>query len=269
MQALKTLDESNSHSASPDARADLGRILIADDEETFLHSTADLLRREGYECDCVPDGISAAEALRSNGYDLLIADIKMPGNPQLELIRDLPNTAEGMPVVLVTGYPSLKSAIQSIQLPVVAYLVKPVDFSELLARVQTSIEKFRVYRTICSVRESLQKWHKDLTSIEEVLTGTTDGSSSAVVDAFFDLTFQNIVGALSDMKRLTEAFVMHNIDQEALEPCHLLDCPKLKALRDALMETIGVLEKTKSAFKSKDLGELRRKLEGTFNAVLK
>jgi DNA-binding response OmpR family regulator len=278
--------------------AELGRILVADDEETFLYSTADLLRREGYECDCVSDGIGAAEALRSNNYDLLIADIKMPGNPQLELIRDLSHTAEGMPVILVTGYPSLRSAIQSIQLPVAAYLVKPVDFSELLARVQISIEKFRVYQTICSMRQSLQKWHRDLAAIEEVLTGMTEDSSSSVVDAFVDLTFQNIVGALSDIKRLMEEFVIRNmgkiphtpgrmgkiphtpgrmgkipytperIDHEPLEPCHLLNCPKLHALRGVLVETIGVLEKTKSAFKSKDLGQLREKLEEVFRNVL-
>lgn len=243
--------------------ADLGRILIADDEETFLHSTADLLRREGYECHCVSDGIAAAEALHSGDYELLIADIKMPGNPQLELIRDLPRIADGVPVILVTGYPSLRSAIQSIQLPVAAYIVKPVDFGELLTQVRASIEKFRVYRTICSIRRGLQKWHNDLAGIEEILTGTTDGSSSAVADVFFELTFQNIVGALSDMKYLTEAFVVQNhTGQESLEPCHLLNCPKLSTLRGALVETIGVLEGTKKSFRSKDLGELRRKLEG-------
>jgi DNA-binding response OmpR family regulator len=44
--------------------ADLGRILIADDEETFLNSMADLLRQRGYQCDCAPNAIVAAELLR-------------------------------------------------------------------------------------------------------------------------------------------------------------------------------------------------------------
>ncbi len=242
--------------------SDLGKILIADDEETFLRSTADLLRREGYECDCVPDGITASGLLSSRGYDLLIADIKMPGNPRLELIRDLQDTVRGMPVILETGYPSIRSAIQSIQLPVAAYLVKPFDFDELLVRVQSSIEKFRVYRTICSLQQNLQEWHKELTDIEEVLVSMAEDTSSSVIDAFFDLTFRNIVGALSDMKHLAEASVLHNTEGAPLEPCHLFNCPRLNTLRDALVETIGVLEKTKNAFKSKDLGELRQRLEG-------
>jgi len=241
--------------------SDLGKILIADDEETFLRSTADLLRREGYECDCVPDGITASGLLHSKDYDLLIADIKMPGNPRLELIRDLQDVVRGMPVILVTGYPSLKSAIQSIQMPVAAYLVKPFDFNELLVRVQSSIEKFRVYRTICSLRQNLQEWHRELTDIEEVLISMAEDTSSSVIDAFFELTFRNIVGALSDMKHLAEASVLHTVEGAPLEPCHLFNCPRLNTLRDALVETIGVLEKTKNAFKSKDLGELRQRLE--------
>lgn len=119
--------------------AELGRILLADDEELFLHSTADLLRRQGYECDCAVDARTAVEMLGKKSYDLLIADIKMPGNPDLEFIKELPRIAEGMPAILVTGYPSLNSAIQSIQLPVVSYLIKPFEFSDLLAQVMSAI----------------------------------------------------------------------------------------------------------------------------------
>ena len=124
---------------------DQGRILIADDEETFLNSMADLLRQAGYQCDCAPNAIVAAELLRNANYDLLIADIKMEGNFELELIRDLPQLAEGMSVILVTGYPSLKSAIQSLQLPVVAYLIKPFEFNELLVQIQISVKNYRFF----------------------------------------------------------------------------------------------------------------------------
>ena len=58
----------------------LGRILIADDEQTFLEAVADYLEDEGYECDCAPDGTTAAEKLQQNQYDVLISDIRMPGN---------------------------------------------------------------------------------------------------------------------------------------------------------------------------------------------
>ena len=63
---------------------ELGRILFADDEETFLQASCDLLRREGYACDGVPDASAAMQKLAAKKYDLLIADIKMPGNAELE-----------------------------------------------------------------------------------------------------------------------------------------------------------------------------------------
>ncbi len=240
--------------------AEWSRILIADDEETFLNSTADLLRKQGYQCDCAPDATSAAELLRANEYDLLIADIKMPGNAKLEFIQELPGIAEGMPVILVTGYPSLGSAIESIQLPVAAYMVKPIEFDELLAQVRRSTETFRVYRAVRTTQQRLRDWLKKLTSIEEVLKASPAQASSAPVDTFLELTFQNIVGSMSDLKHLTQSIAMHNL--EGQEVCHLLHCPRLTELSNALSETVSVLEKTRHAFKSKDLGELRKKLEG-------
>ena len=115
------------------------RILIADDEESVLLSTADLLRIEGYECACAADAKTAVHMLRKKKYDLLIADIKMQGNSDLQLIKKLPEIAHRMPVILVTGYPSLSSAVQSIELPVVGYLIKPYEFSELLTVAQGAI----------------------------------------------------------------------------------------------------------------------------------
>lgn len=223
-----------------------------------MHSTADLLRREGYECVCAPDAGTAAQKLQASDYDLLIADIKMPGNPELELIRDLPHIAEGMPVILVTGYPSLRSAIKSIQLPVVGYLIKPIDFNQLLAEVQVSIEKYRVYRLVRSTRQRLQNWRKNLLRIEETMKNSNWDASSIEVDTFRELAFRNIIGSLSDLNHLMEALPGRRFDPEV---CHLFNCPKLTELSDALAETIAILEKTKNAFKSKDLGELRRKLQ--------
>ena len=164
-----------------------------------------------------------------------------------------------MPVILVTGYPSLHSAIQSIQLPVVAYMVKPMDFMELLAHARSAIERFRTYRAVCNTRQRLQDWRQDLESIERGTNLTPGDHSSTAVDAFLTLTLRNIVGCLADLKRLTEALAVHSTEEDA---CQLLNCPRSTALTNALVETIDILEKTKSAFKSKALAELRKKLEG-------
>lgn len=242
--------------------AELGKILIADDEETFLHSTADLLRREGYQCACALDAKTATEKLHAEDYDLLISDIKMPGNPELELIKNLGNIIKGIPVILVTGYPSVHSAIQSIQLPVVAYLVKPLDFSELLRCVQLSVENYRIYKAICSTRKLFQKWAEDLEKLKALMCQQSTDISYMTVGAFFDLTILNIGNTLLDLKHLIEAAAL---DEDKQSVCHMLECPRLNVLTGVLKEAICVLEKTKGSFKSKDLGELRRKLEEIVN----
>ena len=244
---------------------ELGRILVADDEGTFLESTADLLRRDGYDCDCVPDAAAAMERLKNNEYDLLIADIKMPGNTNLELVRDLPEIAESLSVILVTGYPSQRSAIQALQMPVVAYLIKPFDLEELLRQVNQAIEKKRLYRAVISTRDRLQNWQKEVANLEQVLKDKNSGTFSVSVKDFLDLNFRNVVGALSDIKNVTETKTTKDID---LPACHLLSCPRLAELTGAMEDTIKVLEKTKRAFKSKDLGEIRKKLEGLINKNL-
>lgn len=261
--------------------AEQSQILLVDAEESFVQSTADLLRRQGYQCDCVLDVPTAVQmlrgpqsegfltqdachqgALRRNTYDLLIAGIDMPGNLELELVSVLPDIAEGIPVILVADYPSLNSAIQAVELRVQAYLVKPIDFEKLLVDVHIAIEHFQTYRAVQAVKQRLQYWYEDLANVEKILSRQDGKMFGLSTYTFLELTFQNIVDALSDLKHLTGSLAGHHSQEQ---PCHLLNCPALKSLSDGLVETIDVLEKSKNAFKSKDLGQIRRKLETLVN----
>ncbi len=120
--------------------ADPGKILIAGDDKTFLRSTADLLCREGYECDCASDARAVIEILRSARYDLLIADINTPGSFELELIKNLPGIVKGRSVILVTGSHLINTMIRSLQSSMVVCISKPLDSGKLLAQVRISIE---------------------------------------------------------------------------------------------------------------------------------
>jgi len=234
---------------------DLGRILIADDEETFLRSTADLLRREGYFCDCVANADDGLARLQAEKYDLLISDIKMPGNPDLQFIQRLPEIAPGMPAILVTGYPSRNSAIQAIQLPVVAYMTKPVDFDELLAHVRAGIGKSRLRRAVAQTARRLKYWLQSLEDIEQAFGDKNVGFSPDLLKKVIDLTFDNAAGAMDDIKTITAQAGAYELE------CPFSSCNALETLTQAVEETVKVLEKTKNAFKSKELGALRKKLE--------
>jgi FixJ family two-component response regulator len=235
-----------------------GRILIADDEISFLKSTAELLRDEGYECDCVQDGPSAARALKENEYGLLIADMKMPGNSDLELVREISRLAQGLPVILITGYPSMRSAIESVKLPIVAYLVKPVDFSELLENVVAAIERSKVHGAVCRTQQRLSDWNRRLEEIKGVLAGKPYDTLTVPIDTYVAITLGHIAEGLVDLRSLTAAIARV---PDYADVCRLLDCPRTRTLIGVLKETIEIIGKSKRSFKSKELSELRKKLE--------
>jgi DNA-binding NtrC family response regulator len=111
-------------------------ILIADDEPAFLRFTMRLLHESGYALECVPDGHSALEALARRSYDLLITDLVMPGNLEMELLREGRRRFPQVPVLIVTGSPTLPSAIESVRLGVTDYVLKPFDPNEFVQRVR-------------------------------------------------------------------------------------------------------------------------------------
>ncbi|WP_010582120.1 sigma-54-dependent transcriptional regulator [Schlesneria paludicola] len=117
------------------------RILIADDEPLYLRTTGQLLRKAGYECECVPDGDTALAKLRCMSFDLILSDLNMPGNLQLELLRQGRTEWPHIPLIVVTGVPTLPSAIESVRMGIADYLLKPVRFEDLLASVRRVLER--------------------------------------------------------------------------------------------------------------------------------
>jgi DNA-binding NtrC family response regulator len=115
------------------------RILIADDEPLYLRTTGDLLRQAGYDCVCVPNAMEAIKVLREQVFDLLLSDLNMPGNLRLELLREQSQAQPHLPIIVVTGVPTLPSAIESIRLGITDYLLKPVKFDDLLASVRRAL----------------------------------------------------------------------------------------------------------------------------------
>lgn len=121
----------------------LPRVILADDQPAYLTEMVELLRGAGYDCQCVPDGQECERELLRGDVDVLVADIRMPGNMNLELaarVRSMPNPPA---IILMTGFPTLESAISSVKLKISAYLVKPFGFNELLNEVQQALNARR------------------------------------------------------------------------------------------------------------------------------
>ncbi len=117
------------------------RILIADDEPLYRNTTAELLRDEGYECICVEDANDAIGVLGEHSFDLILSDLNMPGNLKLELLKEGRTKYSHIPMIVVTGVPTIPSAIESVRLGIADYLLKPVKFDELLTAIERAIRR--------------------------------------------------------------------------------------------------------------------------------
>jgi excisionase family DNA binding protein len=109
------------------------RVLVVDDEASIRDLLAKTLALAEYDVDVVPDGRSALEHMRMNAYDLLIADLKMPGMDGLAVIREAKRYKADLPVIIITGFSSESSAIEALNLGVSGYLTKPFRVQKVLA----------------------------------------------------------------------------------------------------------------------------------------
>jgi excisionase family DNA binding protein len=113
--------------------ADHPRVLVVDDEASIRELLAKTLALAEYDVDTAPDGRAAIERLRLGHYDLLIADLKMPGLDGLSLIREAKRLKADLPVIIITGFSTESSAIEAVNLGVAGYLTKPFRVPQVLA----------------------------------------------------------------------------------------------------------------------------------------
>lgn len=117
----------------PQPREGRSRVLVVDDESSIRELLAKTLALAEYDVDTAPDGRAALERLRLGNYDLLIADLKMPGMDGLTLIREAKRLKADIPVIIITGFSTESSAIEAVNLGVAGYLTKPFRVPQVLA----------------------------------------------------------------------------------------------------------------------------------------
>jgi excisionase family DNA binding protein len=108
------------------------KILVVDDEPSIRDLLTKTLALAEYDVDVSPDGPAALERMRYARYDLLIADLKMPGLDGLTVIREARRYKSDLPVIIITGYSTETAAIEAVNLGVSGYLTKPFRARQVL-----------------------------------------------------------------------------------------------------------------------------------------
>ncbi|MEM2144135.1 MAG: response regulator [Candidatus Jordarchaeaceae archaeon] len=108
------------------------KILIVDDDESIRKVLATILEKEGYTVDTAETGKEAIGKTESNSYNLALIDVRLPDMDGTKLLAKLQETTPKTVKIMVTGYPSMRSAIEAVNRGAQGYILKPIKIENLL-----------------------------------------------------------------------------------------------------------------------------------------
>ncbi|MBN2732373.1 MAG: sigma-54-dependent Fis family transcriptional regulator [Balneolaceae bacterium] len=135
----------------------IGSILIADDEEEIRNSLSIVLREEGYRCATAPNGATAIEALKEHSFDILITDLKMPGANGIEVLEQALNHSKNTMTIIITAHATVETAIQALRKGAADYILKPLDFDEVILRIENLLKQKNLIQENKYLREQIDQ----------------------------------------------------------------------------------------------------------------
>ena len=121
-----------------------GSILVIDDEEIMREILETLLTREGYEVRLAPTGPEGLALARMRTFDAAVVDMMMPGMDGIAVLDELKKIDEEMPVLMITAFASVESAIAAMKRGAFDYITKPFKNDEVLVVVHNAVERRRL-----------------------------------------------------------------------------------------------------------------------------
>ncbi len=131
------------------------RILIVDDEKKMRRILQIILKDQGYKIDLAQDGNEAWQHFQRTSYDLVITDLKMPGKDGMELLRLINKKNSDVPVIVITAYGGVESAVKAIKAGAFDYITKPFENEEIRIVVSKAISYSRLQNENRYLREAV------------------------------------------------------------------------------------------------------------------
>ncbi len=131
------------------------KILVVDDEHSHRTMLKAVLSKEGYDISEADDGVSAIKAVENEPFDLILMDIRMGDMDGIEAMREIKRISPSIPVVIMTAYASVKTAVEALKSDAYDYLTKPLDVEELKILIQKALEHYRLHEENVFLKERL------------------------------------------------------------------------------------------------------------------
>ena len=131
-------------------------ILVIDDEAIMRETLFDVLHDEGFEVDVASSGEEGLELVKAKPYDCAIVDLMMPGMDGIQTTRALKEHDSTLPVIMITAYASVESAVEAMKQGAREYITKPFKNDEVLVVLQNAIHNRRLEEEVKTLRKALK-----------------------------------------------------------------------------------------------------------------
>lgn len=142
----------------------MGNVFLIEDESKVAAFISKGLEENGYTTTVVSDGASAKKQIDSQSFDIIIMDVMLPDMSGIEVCRQMRKAGVNIPILILTALDNVNNKVKGLQAGADDYLVKPFHFSELLARIEALLRRFKRSQTddqfICFSDLSLDTWSK-------------------------------------------------------------------------------------------------------------
>ncbi len=140
------------------------KILVVDDEEWILSTFKSTIESWGYKVDCALDGEIALEMCARHSYPVIITDLNMPNMDGMTFLRRIKSRLSMVEIIIVTGYATIKNAIEAMKEGASEFILKPVNFEQVRLTVKKSFQKIKAYQE----NEDLRTLNHQLSQLYEM-----------------------------------------------------------------------------------------------------
>ncbi len=214
-------------------KGEKGKVLAVDDDAEMRSLISDFLGKEGYEVTCLASATEALTKLRDcgSGFDVVISDLKMAQMDGMQLLKTLKTEMPALPVIVITGYGSVDTAIEAMRNGAFHYLVKPFKLTELSINLERAMEK----RILALDNQVLRKQVQKKWELENIL------GKSPNMKTVFDLiervaptTSNVLIQGESGTGKEMVARAIHSLGPRATRPFIAINCT---AIPETLLES--------------------------------
>ncbi len=165
-------------------------ILVIDDEKNMLDFLEIMLTKEGYRIKTAPSGKEGIELFRNEIFDLVITDMRMPDVGGLDVIREVKNISQETPVIVITAFASMESAVEALKLGAYDYITKPFKNEEIKLTVAKAIQKKKLEDENVYLKSEFKKRlgfeniigsNKKMKEIFEIIAKVADTQSTILI----------------------------------------------------------------------------------------